>query len=243
MSRPAAQPAAVHATMTVDDPSPARSRSRFTAWPLWGAAAGVFGFAATIVLDTRAGEPQNLEYTVTVRDMADLAPTMFRWGSFAGFLSVITLIVFAAVWHRRVVQRFPGSLGAPVVGYGALVSAAALSLAYGWKGALGNYLHGAMEEGTYDDQGLYVYYMLNDFSPFIGWLGMLGGLLGLVWMSFGEGLVSRGLGAVTGLISVGALLAVAVTGVPGLPFAALVGLLIAGVWLAVGRSAITQTLE
>lgn len=216
------------------------ARSRFTVWPLWGAAAGLFGFAATLVLDTRAGEPQNMDYTVTARDMADLDPTMFRLGGLAGFLAVITLIVFAAVWQRRVVQRFPGSVGAPVVGYGALVSAATLSLAYGWKGAIGNYGHGAMEEGTYDDSGLFVYYMLNDFSPFIGWLGMLVGLLGLVWMSFAEGLVSRGLGALTALISVGTLVAVAVTGVPGLPFTALVGLIIAGVWLAVGRSAITQ---
>ena len=233
MTQPSVRP-----TAPIAESEPAR---RFTAWPLWATAAGAFGFAATIVLDTRAGEPQNMEYTVSVRDLADLDPTMFRFGGVVGYLAVLALVVFASVWHRRVVQRFPGSLGAPVVGYGALVSAAALSLAYGWKGALGNYLHGAMEEGTYDDSGLYVYYMLNDFSPFIGWVGVMIGLLGLVWMSFAEGLVSRALGAVMVLFSVVPLLAVIVTGVPGLPFAAIVGLLVAGVWLAVGRSAITQT--
>ena len=82
--------------------------------------------------------------------------------------------------------------------------------------------------------------MLNDFSPFIGWLGVLVALLGLSWMAFREGLVSRGLGVVTGLIGGGTLVAVGVLGVPGLPFTALVGLLIAGVWLAVGRSRVTE---
>lgn len=217
-----------------------RSRIRVHPWPLWGTAAGALGFAATLVLDTRAGEPHNLDYTVGVGDMAALDPTMFRWGGTVGVLCVVALVVFAAVWHRRVVQRFPGSVGAPVVSFGALVSAAALSLAYGWKGALGNYAHGALEEGTYTDEGLFNYYVMNDFSPFIGWTGMLVGLLGLTWMAFGEGLVSRALGAVTGLISGGTLLAVGIIGVPGLTFTSLIGIMVAGTWLAVGRSPITE---
>jgi hypothetical protein len=220
--------------------TPTRTASRFTLWPLWAALAGAFGFAATLVLDTRAGDTDNLDYTVSVADMADLEHSMFRIGSFVGYLCVAALIVFAAVWHRRVVQRFTGSIGAPIVSLGCLVSAAALTLAYGWKGALGNYLHGALEEDTYSDEGLFTYYILNDFSPFIGWFGVLVALLGLAWMAFGEGLVSRGLGALSGLIGAGTLVAVGITGVPGLPFTALGGLLIAGIWLAVGRSAITE---
>lgn len=217
-----------------------RARLRVHAWPLWATAAGSLGFAATLVLDTRAGEPHNLDYTVGVGDMAALNPTMFRWGGTVGVLCVLSLIVFAALWHRQVVQRFPGSVGAPVVSFGALASAAALSLAYGWKGALGNYAHGGFEEGTYTDEGLFNYYVMNDFSPFIGWTGMLVGLLGLTWMAFGEGLVSRPLGAVAGLIAGGTLLAVGITGVPGLTFTGLIGLMIAGTWLAVGRSPITE---
>ncbi len=221
--------------------APAQTRRRFTAWPLWATVSGALGLTATVVLDARAGDTADSSYMVTVRDMAALDHTMFRIGGFVGYLAVIALVVFAAVWRRRVVQRFPGSAGAPVVTYGFLVSASTLTLAYGWKGALGNYLHGAMEAGTYDDAGLYVYYVMNDFSPYIGWLGVLIGLLGLVWMSFAEGLVSRGLGAVTGFFTIAPLLAVAITGVPGLPVATILGLLVAGVWLAVGRSAITQT--
>ena len=217
-----------------------RARTRFHAWPLWATAAGALGFAATLVLDTRAGEPDNLDYTVGVSDMAALEPELFRWGGTVGYLCVVFLMVFAAVWHRRVVRPFPESVGAPLVSFGALVSAAALSLAYGWKGAIGNYAHGAFEEGTYTDEGLFTYYVMNDFSPFLGWTGMLVGLLGLTWMAFGERLVSRGLGAVMGLISGGTLLAVGVVGVPGLTFTAIAGLIVAGIWLSVGRSPITQ---
>lgn len=218
----------------------ATTAQRVTPWPMWASLAGALGFAATLVLDTRAGDTDDLDYTVTVADMAGLDHHLFRIGSFVGYLSVAALIVFAALWHRRVVQRFTESDAAPVVSLGCIVSAAGLALAYGWKGALGTYLHGAAEEATYSDEGLFTYYILNDFSPFIGWLGVLVALLGLTWMAFREHLVSRVLGAVTGVISIGTLAAVAATGVPGLPFTALVGLLVTGVWLAIGRSPITR---
>ncbi len=240
MSRPAAQPAAVAARETravPRDPAP----SRLTLWPLWAALAGALGITATVVTDTRADAYGSGVTTVAVRHMADLDHSMFRVGGVLGYLAVIALVVLAAVWHRRVVARFPGSLGALVVVFGLLVSASTLTLAYGWKGALGIYLHGAMEEGTYDDTGLFVYYVMNDFSPYVGWFGVMVALFGLLFMSFREGLVSRVLGGVLAVFSVLPLLAVVVTGVPGLPAASALGLLVAGIWLTVGRSAITQS--
>lgn len=213
---------------------------RFTAWPLWGAAAGVLGLVSSVVTDERAGNTSDPEYTVTVADMAPLDHTMFRIGGFLGYLTVILLIVFVALWRRQVEQRFSWSVGAGVVTTGLTVSAAALTLAYGWKAALGNYLHGAMEEGTYDDQGLLVYYVMNDFSPYIGWFGALVAAGGFGWMAFRERLVSRVLGGFAAFLAVGLLVAVGVTGVPGLPFAASIGMALGGVWLAVGNSAITR---
>jgi hypothetical protein len=231
MSAPTTDPTAVEV-------SPSASHSR--AWPLWAAAAGVLGFVSTVVTDARAGDTSDADYTVTVADMAPLDHEMFRIGGLTGYLTVAMLLVFAALWHRRVAQRFTWSLGAPIVTYGVIAAAAALTLAYGWKGALGNYLHGAMEEGTYDDQGLYVYYVMNDFSPYIGWFPITVALGGLAWMAFRERLVSRALGAVVAFFALLILGAVAVTGVPGLPFAGSLVLVIVGVWLAVGRSAITR---
>lgn len=208
------------------------------AWPLWGTAAGVLGFVSTVVLDTRAGDTSDPDYTVTAADMADLDHELLRVGGLVGYVCVAALLVFAAVWHRRVTQRFPSSVGAPVVSFGLVATAATLTLAYGWKGALGNYLHGAAEEGTYDDQGLYVYYVMHDFTPYLGWLPVVVAAGGLAWMAFRERLVSKTLGGVSGCFVLLVFGAVAVTGVPGLPFAGALGLIVAGVWLAVGRSRI-----
>jgi hypothetical protein len=58
-------------------------------------------------------------------------------------------------------------------------------------------------------------------------------------MAFGDRLVSRVLGALAGLFATALLVAVVVTGVPGLPAMVLLGLIVAGIWLAVGRSPIT----
>ena len=207
-------------------------------WPLWGAAAGLLGLVSTVGFDVRAGDTSDVTYTVTAADMADLDHELLRVGGTAGYFCVAALLVFAAVWHRRVSQVFTSSLAAPVVTLSVVASAAALTLAYGWKGALGNYLHGAAEEGTYDDNGLYVYYVMHDFSPYIGWMPVTVALLALGWMAFRERLVSRVLGAFTGALAVLIGGAVVVTGVPGLPFASAFGLLVAGIWLCVGRSPI-----
>lgn len=218
--------------------------ARFRLWPLWMCAAGLLGVVGTPLTDLRAGESAtSSDYTVSVADMADLEHLPFRIGGFAGYLCVAALLILAAVWHRRVVQRFPWSLGALVVTYGLVAAAGALSLAYGWKAALGNYLPGAAEHGAYDDTGLYVYYVMNDFSPYVACVPVAVALAGIGVLGLRERLVTRSLGvfaAATGLLCFGA---VAVTGVPGLPFLSMVGLLVVGIWLAVSRSAIVQEVE
>jgi hypothetical protein len=52
--------------------------------------------------------------------------------------------------------------------------------------------------------------------------------------------VSRILGGFATFLAIGLLVAVGVTGVPGLPFAASIGMALGGVWLAVGNSTITR---
>jgi hypothetical protein len=234
------QEAPMHSTQTAPPPPASTPTRHFTAWPLWASVAGALGMLASVVTDERAGEPSNPDHTVSVADIAPLDHLPFRIGGMLGYLTVISLVVFIALWRRRVEQRFDWSLGASIVSTGLVVTATALTLAYGWKGALGTYLHGALEEGAYDDQGLYVYYVMNDFSPYIGWLGALVAAGGLAWMAFDEGLVSRVLGGLAALLFVGTMLAVGITGVPGLPIIASLAMVGAGLWLAVGRSAITR---
>lgn len=218
-------------------PTPA---PRPRAWPLAGALAGLLGSIATLFLDSRVGEPNNLDYTITVADLPDLESGIMRVGGIVGYLAVGALVVFAALWHRRVVQRFGGSVGAAVVQYGLVGAIGTLTFAYGWKGALGNYGPGATEAGTYDDTGMYAYYILNDFGPFIAWLPALVALGGLAYMAFRERLVSRVLGGFALVLCAAGYLAVAATGVPGLPFVAAPGLFVACLWLSFGRSVITR---
>lgn len=220
--------------------SSAAVRRRFVAWPLWAAAAGVLGMVSTVVTDTRVDADEDFDFPVTAEHMSSLDYDLFRVGGYTGYLTVICLVVFLAVWRHRVEHRFSWSLGASVVTFGIGVSAAALTLAYGWKGALGTYGHGRPEANTYDDAGLYTYYVMNDFSPYLSWLGVVIAAGGLAWMAFREGLVSKVLGALCVVLSVGTMLAVGITGVPGLPVVAALGMAIGGVWLAIGRSAITR---
>lgn len=233
----------MHTTPTparTEESGTAAGRGRFALWPLWAAAAGVLGMVSTVVTDTRVDADEDFDFPVAAEDLATMDYDLFRVGGFTGYLTVICLVVFLALWRHRVEQRFSWSVGASVVTFGVGVSAAALTLAYGWKGALGNYGHGRPEAGTYDDAGLYTYYVMNDFSPYLSWLGVLIASGGLAWMAFREGLVSKVLGALCVLLSGGTMLAVGITGVPGLPVVAALGMAIAGVWLALGRSAITQ---
>ncbi|WP_449279677.1 hypothetical protein [Leucobacter sp. GX0328] len=237
----------VAASAQATPPAPAAAarpaKQGFTAWPLWASAAGALGFAGTIVFDVRPDAETEAwlsgeDYSVTSADMLGLAVLPGRLGWTAGLLAMALLLVFAAVWWRRT-QRFERSVGAKVVAFGAIATAATGLLGYGWKGALANYL--GPEAGLYDEQGLFVYYMLTDFGAYFPWFGVLVSALAMAWMAFAERLVSRVLGVVSALFGLGLLALMLVSGVPGIPGTLIQGwLVIAGLWLAVGRSRITE---
>lgn len=202
-----------------EESAPRRSR-----WPLYGAAAGLLGFAGTIVLDGRTGSSTEVELSHEL--FVDLNPYVYRASMIAGYLAVVLLLVMAASWRRRVEPRVPGSTAAHLVPFGLVASAAGLTYGYAWKGALGNYMPGGMEDTFYDDQGLYVYYMLNDFGPYIGWLGVVAAAGAVAWMALRERTVSRWIGIVS-LLPVLQTTVMVAAGIPGVP-----GLL-AGPWLFV----------
>jgi hypothetical protein len=223
----------IHVEETQDD----RAR-RLVRWPLLGAAAGLFGFLATFIFS--GGEvPEHTKMSHGLFD--DLSPVTYRLSFVTGYLTVALLLLLAALWRRHVERRVPTSSAAHVVPLGFVASAAGLTYGYGWKGALGNYIPGGPEDGAFDDQGLYVYYMLNDFGSFIGWLGVVVAAGALAWMAFRERTVSRWLGVVSllpVLLVLGLGFAGGVAGSPGL--LAPLWLIVAGLGLAFGRSAITR---
>ncbi|MET0524123.1 MAG: hypothetical protein ABWZ91_04935 [Nocardioides sp.] len=194
-------------------------------WPLIGAAAGVLGYVATMVLDGRTTGGSDI--TLTHELFVDLNPMVYRMSMIIGYSVVVLLLVYAAHWRRRVEPRLPGSTAAHLVPLGFVASAAGLTYGYGWKGALGNYMPGGMEDTLFDDQGLYVYYVLNDFGAWIGWLGVVIAAGAVAYMAFRERTVAKWIGVVSVLPVLQTTLMVAGLGVPGVPA------LLAPMWLLV----------
>lgn len=231
-SHPSSTPAPVGSA------DPGSTPSRFTAWPLLIALCGVLGVVA-LFLEGRPDSSGDFDFPVTAEDVLGLDHVPYRLSGALGYVLALLLIATAACWRHRVEHRFPGSTGATAVSYGVIATAALVTLTYGWRGAVGNYLPTGAEGDTYDAEGIYNYYILTDFSPYIAFIPLLASAYGLAWMAFRERLVSRGLGALSGVFATALLIAVFVTGVPGLPAMIILGLVVAGPWLAFGRSAIT----
>jgi len=94
-----------------------------------------------------------------------------------------------------------------------------LTLGYGWRLALALYLPGGLNEWGWDDQGLAVYYVLNDFGAYIGWLGVVVAAGAMAWLSLRERVLPRWIGVVSLLPVLGVLGmsgAGAVAGFPGI---------------------------
>ncbi|CAM5310657.1 hypothetical protein GCM10010329_59830 [Streptomyces spiroverticillatus] len=208
-------------------------------WPLYGVAAGLLGLAATLFTDPRMGIPERDAVDASV--LSDLSRGLAHVGLVAGFLTVALLLVLAAAWRRQVEPRVPGSTAAHVVSGALVASAAGLTYGYAWKGALAIYLPTGSDAGPYGDDGLFVYFMLNDFGPYIGWLGVVVAAGAVAWMGLRERTVSRWIG----VLSLGPVVAVTgLAGATGLPgFQGLAGpawLLAACTGLAAGRSTIVR---
>jgi hypothetical protein len=212
------------------------TRSR---WPLIGTAAGITGFIATLVTDTHVNGSQK----ASAAFVDELSRGKAHISLVAGFVTVALLVVLAAAWRRHVEPRVAGSTAARVVSNGILLSAAALTLGYGWKGSLAVYLPGGIngKTGGFDREGLYMTYILNDFGSFTGWLGVTVAAGAIAWMAFRERTVSRWIGVVA-LVPVLAVTAMAVgTGLPGFPGVVSPPFLaIAFTGLAFGKSTITR---
>jgi hypothetical protein len=179
-------------------------------WAWWGVAAGVLGVIGTIVTLVNADDP-------TPDGVESLDPGMYHLGGAAGYLVVAALLVTAAAWRARVARLMPASIAARVVADGLTASAGALALGYGWKLAMGLYLDGGANAGQFDKNGLFVYYMLNDFGPFIGWLGVVVAAGAMVVLGVGQRVVPRWIGFVSVLPVLAVLAASLGGGVAGFP--------------------------
>ncbi|HJQ44398.1 MAG TPA: hypothetical protein VJ831_15015 [Jatrophihabitantaceae bacterium] len=183
-------------------------------WPLFGLAAGVLGAVGTLFTMTTAdGTP------VTAESVNKLSGTAYHIGGAAGYLAVACLLILAAAWRAKVTRFLPGNVAARLVADGITASAGALMLGYGWKLAMSLYLPNGLNDDNFDKQGRFVYYMLNDFGPFIGWLGVVIAAGAVAYLSLREKLIATWLGVVSLLPVIGVLgmsLGMSVAGYPGM---------------------------
>ncbi|GAA2986126.1 hypothetical protein [Streptosporangium longisporum] len=186
---------------------PGRGRAR---WALTGVAAGLTGTVATLVADLHVSGAADINV------VPQLSRPTAHLGVIAGYLTVALLLVLAAQWRRHVEIRVPASTAAAIVSLGLVTACGALALGYGWKGALAIYLPGGADSTLFDQSGQYVYYVLNDFGSFIGWIGVTAVAGAIAWMALMERTIQRWIGLISLLPVLAVVLTVVLTGLPGL---------------------------
>jgi hypothetical protein len=152
-----------------------------------------------------------------------------------GFVAVALLLVLAAAWRKSIESRLPDSLAARVVSQSLTAAAGALSLGYGWKGATAIYHADGMDAGTYDDMGLYIYYILNDFGSYIGWFGVTVAAGAVAWMSLKERVLPLWVGIFSCLPVLAVLGFTGGTGLPGFPG------VVSPIWMVVAFAGLALT--
>jgi hypothetical protein len=187
------------------------------AWPWVGVVAGIAGFIATLITDIHVNGDGTSGEVLTMSVVGQIDQRMAHFSIVAGFITVALLLALAAHWRGTVEPQVPNSNAARTVTQGLTAAAGALMLGYGWKGATAIYHADGMDSGTYDEMGLYIYYILNDFGSFIGWFGVTVAAGAVAWM----GLKERSIPLWIGIFSCIPVLAVVGftggTGLPGFP--------------------------
>ncbi|GIH44549.1 hypothetical protein Mco01_75490 [Microbispora corallina] len=201
--------------------SPAIARPS-RAWPLWGLAAGVLGVVATVFTTQQSDVGPDRAGT--------LAPGTYHLGGALGYLAVACLLVLSACWRTAAHRIAPDNAAARVVADGFTASAAGLSLGYGWKLAMALYLPGGLNQHGFGKEGMFFYYMLNDFGSYLGWLGVIVAAGAVAWLGFRSRLVSIWL-AVVSLLPPLAVLGMSL----GLSIAGYAGI-VGPVWLVVASA-------
>ncbi len=175
--------------------------ARIQTWHLWGAVAGVGGIVANLVTDDKNGlTDEQVRSGAAVVQHLDRSG--YHIGVVAGWVAIAGLIVVAAGWQRIARRRSDEDLAWQIVPFGFVAAAGALTVGYGFKGALAEYLPGGANDDAFDAHGLYTMFVINDNAPWVGWWGVVVAAGAVAWIA----LVRRRLPIVLGIVSAAALL-------------------------------------
>jgi hypothetical protein len=203
--------------VSIPRPDQRQGTERRDLWPLVGVAAGIFGVIGTLVTDIHVSGDGTSGDLLTMSSVSQIDQQKAHFSIVAGFIAVTLLLALAALWRRSIEPIAPKSVAAKIVTQALTAAAGALSLGYGWKGASAIYHADGMDKGTYDDMGLYIYYILNDFGSYIGWFGVTVAAGAIAWMSLRERVLPLWLGIWSCLPVLAVLAFTGSTGLPGFP--------------------------
>jgi hypothetical protein len=195
-------------------------------WPWVGVGAGVAGFIGTLLGDIHVPTDGD-DAAMTMAAVSEIDQRAAHLSIVAGFITVTLLLVLAAMWRGIVEPRLPRSNAARVVTQALTAAAGALMLGYGWKGASAIYHADGMDHGTYDEMGLYIYYILNDFGSYIGWFGVTVAAGAIAWISLRERALPLWIGIWSWVPVLAVLGFTGGTGLPGFPG------VVSPIWMAV----------
>ena len=211
------------ATSDTAHAAPSRSTTR---WHWWGTAAGVLGLVANIVTDPGASiEPKDRHIGDGVIELVSRGG--YHLGAIAGVASVGCLLVLAAGYRRWAEENGGRSLALRTIPASIAASAAALIVAYGFKGMMAIYLPGGINQNEYPAEGLYSLFMVNDLAGFFGWWGVAFAAGCLAWLGLREAVVPRWIGVFSALAFLAPVAFLAGTGLTGFPG------VICPLWLAI----------
>lgn len=204
-------------SMTTDNPAVMTSREPEHAptsnrWAWWGVAAGILGFVATDAT-TSGTTRKNVDPSI----LATVKSGSYHVGGALGYVTVACLLVLAAAWRTHMCRRMPDGVAVRVVADGLTASAAALTLGYGWRLAMALYLPGGVNGDQFSDQARWIYYVLNDFGSFLGWLGVVVAAGAMVWLGLREKVVSNWIGIVSVIPVLATLVMAMVLAIAGFP--------------------------
>lgn len=220
-------------TDTLHEATTTSRTGRRSTWWLWGTTAGVLGILTNVVL---ASGKDLGEERVTAAVVETLSRGPFHAAAVTGYLAVAALLMFAAGLSRWADLQASASLALRAAPLAVAAAAAALTIGYGVKGQLAEYLPGGMNPDNFSSEGLFVFYLLDDLAGYFGWLGVTVAGACLAWLSLRERLLPRWIGAVAALLVLPPVLFLLLTGFTG--FSGLSGpvlLVVVGTGMALRR--------
>lgn len=207
---------------------------RRSPWALWGAAAGLFGIVANLLSQPVVTDEDRAAGAEAVVEL--LSRGAYHAGAVSGIAAAVALLVFTAGFRRWAARQSTDGLALWLVPAALTASAGAMIAAYTVKGQLAVYLDGGINAGSFQNDALYIFFVLDDLAGFGAWWGVVVAAAAFVWLAFRERLVARwigGLAILAVLAPVGFLLVTGLTGFPGV--VGPVWLMFAGAGMALRR--------